>query len=173
MPTISRYQSPLGEMTLVADANALVGLWFEGQRYAPCLCANDAPRQGTPILTQAKTWLGLYFSGREPSFTIPVRPSGSDFQRAVWRLLAEIPYGRTITYSELARRSARVRGVGRMSAQAVGSAVGRNPIALLIPCHRVIGASGNLIGYAAGIEKKAALLQLEESTLMERSTLRR
>ncbi len=163
MPTISRYQSPLGEMTLIADEDALVGLWFEGQRHAPRLCANDAIQRATPILEQTKAWLDLYFSGTEPPFTIPVRPNGTAFQRDAWRLLAEIPYGQTITYGELARRLAWMRGVTRMSAQAVGGAVGRNPIALLIPCHRVIGTDGNLIGYAAGIEKKAALLELEQS----------
>ncbi len=162
--TICHYQSPLGGIVLAADEHGLTGLWFEGQRHAP-LSPGVARCGTTPILTQAKTWLDLYFSGQEPSFTIPVRPSGTDFQRAVWRLLAEIPYGRTSTYGELAQQLARTRGVARMSAQAVGGAVGRNPIALLIPCHRVIGANGNLIGYAAGIDKKATLLKLEHSTL--------
>lgn len=152
-----QYASPLGGILLSADEAGLTGLWFEGQRHFPR--APGAAREEKAIFEQAVSWLDLYFSGREPDFTPPLHPTGTEFQLAVWRLLLEIPYGQTTTYGVLARRLAEQRG--RVSARAVGGAAGRNPIALLVPCHRVVGADGSLTGYAGGLDRKARLLALE------------
>ena len=118
-------------------------------------------RRETPILAAAKGWLDIYFTGREPDFLPPLHPAGSLFQQAVWALLLQIPYGQTVTYGQLAARLAAERGLARMSAQAVGGAVGRNRISLIIPCHRVLGADGSLTGYAGGLDRKAKLLACE------------
>ena len=155
------YRSPLGRLLLAADEIGLTGLWFEGQRrFAQGL---DPVHQDaeTPILAQTRCWLDLYFSGRIPDFMPSLQAHGTDFQRDVWELLRQIPYGETTTYGAIARELAARTPQGRMSAQAVGGAVGRNPIAILIPCHRVIGSDGSLTGYAAGVDKKQALLKLE------------
>ena len=113
------------------------------------------------VFDQTKRWLDLYFSGREPGFTPALNPAGSAFRRAVWEILLKIPYGKTTTYGQIAREIAAARGLAKMSAQAVGGAVGHNEISIIIPCHRVIGAHGNLTGYAGGIDRKIKLLQLE------------
>lgn len=161
MTTTTRYDSPLGTMLLAADSEGLTGLWFEGaKRFAQGL--DGTCRAGeTPVLTETKRWLEQYFQGRRPETCPPLRPMGTAFQRAVWRMLFEIPYGQTTTYGTIAQRLARQRGNSRLSAQAVGGAVSRNPISILIPCHRVLGADGRLTGYAGGLERKAALLALE------------
>ena len=112
-------------------------------------------------MKQAKTWLDIYFSGREPDFKVPLHFTGTDFQNEVWEILYSIPYGQTTTYGEIAKRLAASRGLKRMSAQAVGGAVGRNEISIIVPCHRVVGSSGSLTGYAGGIDKKIELLKLE------------
>ncbi len=165
MNLLDHYQSPLGGIVLTTDEHGLTGLWFEGQRRIPRLSEGVPVERETTISARAKTWLDMYFSGKEPPFTPPLHPIGTAFQRAMWRLLAGIPYGRTTTYGELARQLAYAHGDARMSAQAIGGAVSRNPIALIIPCHRVIGARGTLTGYAAGIDRKTALLELERSQL--------
>lgn len=155
------YLSPLGPITLAADDAALTGLWFQGQKNAP---ADPAPAGRTaepPVVAQTRRWLDVYFSGQAPDFTPPLRPAGTDFQREVWAILAAIPYGATRTYGDIAAELARRRGLSRMSARAVGGAVGKNPISLLIPCHRVVGRAGALTGYAGGVDKKRALLRLE------------
>ena len=113
------------------------------------------------VFEQAKKWLAIYFSGKEPDFKIPLHFIGTDFQNEVWEILSSIPYGQTTTYGEIAKQLAARRGLERMSAQAVGGAVGRNEISIIVPCHRVVGANGSLTGYAGGIDKKIALLQLE------------
>ena len=157
------YDSPLGRMLLAADEEGLTGVWFEGQKYyARGLEQNQEEHENKPLLADAKRWLDLYFSGKEPEFNLPLNPKGTEFQREVWEILRTIPYGKTMTYGEIATQIAEKRGIARMSAQAVGGAVGHNPIAIFIPCHRVVGADGSLTGYAAGVERKAVLLRLEK-----------
>ena len=159
------YSSPLGEVLLSADDTGLSGLWFAGQRYfARTLPPGAAPGE-TPVLTETKRWLDCYFSGKRPDFLPPLHLIGTDFQQAVWNLLLEIPYGQTVTYGALARTLAQQLGKPAMSAQAVGAAVGRNPVSIIVPCHRVVGADGNLTGYAGGVERKLQLLQLEGADL--------
>lgn len=153
--------SPLGKLTLASDGEALTGLWFEGQKHFAAGLSDAAEERPLPVFAETARWLELYFAGDAPDFTPPLRPSGTPFQREVWALLRQIPYGGTATYGELAARIGEVRGLSRFSARAVGGAVGRNPISLLIPCHRVLGADGSLTGYAGGTERKAALLRLE------------
>lgn len=165
MQYISRYASPLGEILLAADEAGLTGLWFAGQKYfARGLDAAAAERE-TPVIAQAKQWLDGYFAGRAPACTPPLHPAGTPFQRAVWDILRAIPYGQTMTYGAVAAQLAAQRGVPRVSAQAVGGAVGHNPISILVPCHRVVGADGSLTGYAGGVDKKLALLTLEGADL--------
>ncbi len=155
---IAHYSSPLGGMTLASDGTALTGLWFNGQKYfADTLKEVQTLNPNLPIFDLTRQWLDIYFSGKEPTFTPPLQIRGSTFRKQVWNLLLEIPYGRTMTYGELARK------LQCKSAQAVGGAVGHNPISIIIPCHRVIGADGSLTGYAGGIERKASLLKLESN----------
>ena len=157
----AHYDSPLGGILLAADDAGLTGLWFESSRYfADILDADQAERE-TPALAEAKRWLDVYFSGREPDFTPPLHLIGSPFRQTVWELLLQIPYGQTTTYGTLAQQLAEKQGKTRMSAQAVGGAVGHNEISIIIPCHRVVGTNGSLTGYGGGIEKKVGLLQLE------------
>lgn len=152
------YQSPLGRLLLAADEIGLTGLWFERQRYFAQGLAPVHTDEETPILAQTRRWLDLYFSGSVPDFTPPLHPIGSDFRQEVWALLLQIPYGKTTTYGALANQLAEKHGQRRMSAQAVGGAVGHNTISIIIPCHRVVGADGSLTGYAGGLDTKARLL---------------
>ena len=152
------YRSPLGRLLLAADEIGLTGLWFERQRYFAQGLAPVHTDEETPILAQTRRWLDLYFSGSGPDFTPPLHPIGSDFRQEVWALLLQIPYGKTTTYGALAARLAEKHGQRRMSAQAVGGAVGHNAISIIIPCHRVVGADGSLTGYAGGLATKARLL---------------
>lgn len=157
------YISPLGGITLASDGEALTGLWFDGQKHFPQgLCITRAEK-ALPVFDLACQWLDVYFGGGAPDFTPPLRPRGTDFQKAVWALLLSIPYGQTRTYGEIAAKRAAQTGLARLSAQAVGGAIGRNPVSLIIPCHRVIGADGSLTGYAGGLEKKEWLLRLERA----------
>lgn len=153
------YDSPLGGITLACEAGALTGLWFDGQKYFALPEAHE--ERAEPVLRDACRWLDEYFAGREPDFTPPLAPKGTPFRRTVWALLRKIPYGMTVTYGSLAAEAARTLGLAHMSAQAVGGAVGHNPVSLLIPCHRVVGADGSLTGYAGGLARKRALLELE------------
>ncbi len=155
------YESPLGGILLAADDVGLTGLWFDDELYFAEGLDPEHTAQKTPILQQAERWLEVYFSGREPGFTPPLHPMGSPFRKAVWELLLQIPYGQTTTYGALAKQLAEKQGRLRMSAQAVGGAVGHNRIAILIPCHRVVGTNGSLTGYAGGIDKKEKLLRME------------
>lgn len=165
MTFIQHYASPLGGILLAANDIGLTGLWFDGQKYyADNLPAEHIERE-TPILTDAKRWLDVYFTGNEPDFKPPLHPVGSAFRQKVWKLLLQIPYGQTVTYGELARQLAEKQSAEHMSAQAVGGAVGHNPISLIIPCHRVVGTSGSLTGYAGGIDKKIMLLELEHADM--------
>ena len=157
----SRMHSPLGEVRLRSDGKSLTGLWFVGQ-------VNDAKdnsdieiKDDLPIFGQVETWLESYFSGEQTPIKIPLQPKGTVFQEEVWKILQEIPYGETMTYGEIAQRIAKEKGVATYSAQAVGQAVGKNPISILIPCHRVLGKNGALTGYAGGVHRKEQLLRIE------------
>ena len=161
MQYITHYQSPLGGITISSDGSALTGLWFDGQKYFASTLGADYKEKNLPVFTEAKRWLDIYFSGKEPDFTPPLSLNGSAFRMAVWQILQSIPYGQTITYGDIAKQLAAQTGKAKMSAQAVGGAVGRNPISIIVPCHRVIGAGGSLTGYAGGIDKKVLLLELE------------
>ena len=162
MQYTTHYQSPIGGILLAADEIGLTGLWFDGEKYYADHLDPEHEEKDTPILEQTKEWLTVYFSGREPQFYPPVHMTGTPFQLSVWKILQEIPYGQTVTYGEIAKKIAAQRGIARMSAQAVGGAVGHNPISLVIPCHRVVGADGSLTGYAGGIDKKEKLLKMEK-----------
>ncbi len=162
MQYISRYSSPIGNVLLAADDVGLTGLWFEGQRHFALYLDKNHEENELPIFKEAKKWLDIYFSGREPEFKLPLHFIGTQFQNEVWEILYSIPYGKTMTYGEIAKILADRRGIKQMSAQAVGGAVGRNEISIIVPCHRVIGADGSLTGYAGGIDKKLALLRLEK-----------
>lgn len=161
MTFIQRYGTPLGTMLLAADEIGLVGAWFEGQKYFAAGLPEERLEQETPALAEAQRWLDHYFAGKVPDFLPPLHPAGSAFRQAVWTALLQIPYGRTTTYGAIAQKLAAQREGARVSARAVGGAVGHNPISVIIPCHRVLGANGNLTGYAGGIERKARLLELE------------
>lgn len=161
MTYIQCYNSPLGRILLAADEVGLTGLWFDGGKYYANGLPTEYTAQNTPILAEATQWLDVYFSGKKPDFTPPLHPIGSAFQQAVWEILLQIPYGQTMTYGEIARQLASSQGLLHMSAQAVGGAVARNNISIIIPCHRVIGANGNLTGYASGLFRKVKLLELE------------
>lgn len=165
MDYVYHYQSPLGGITLTSDGAALVGLWFDKQRFFADSVVQDHEEKSLPVFEQADRWLDLYFSGRDPGFAPPVTLRTTEFRQAVCRIMLTIPYGRTMTYGRIAEIVARQRGVPRMSAQAVGGAVGHNPVSLIIPCHRVIGAGSALVGYGGGLDRKAALLELEHADL--------
>ena len=160
------YRSELGDILLAADEIGLTGLWFKGQKYFANTLPRECISQETPVLTQAKTWLDLYFSGQNPTFTPPLHPAGSSFRQAVWKILLQIPYGHTMTYGEIARELAEKQKRSHMSAQAVGGAVGHNEISIIIPCHRVVGSNGSLTGYAGGIDKKIAAGTCRDKSLV-------
>lgn len=157
------YQAPIGPLTLCSDGDSIVGLWMEGQKYYGGAISEAMTQQdGLPVFALAKRWLDRYFAGENPDAAeVPLAPVGSPFRQAVWQMLREIPYGQVITYGDIARQMAARSGKPSMSSQAVGGAVGHNPISILIPCHRVVGANGSLTGYAGGMARKTALLRLE------------
>lgn len=176
MKYFSTYNSPIGKILIASDEKTLCGLWFFEQKYFPekfkefekLSKPNDSQtekfvqKDELPILIKTKKWLDVYFSGKKPTFTPPIAfENASDFQQKVWEILLEIPYGKTITYKDIAKRIEKETGK-KASAQAVGGAVGRNKISIIIPCHRVLGANKNLTGYAGGIKRKIALLQNEK-----------
>ena len=158
-----RFNSPLGGITLASDGEALTGLWFDGQKYFAASLEKEHEERMLPVFDLADKWLNLYFSGSEPGFLPPLLMRTTEFRKTVWEILLSIPYGKTMTYGEIADRIAAERGLSRMSAQAVGGAVAHNAISLMIPCHRVVGTDGSLTGYAGGLEKKIWLLELEKS----------
>lgn len=152
----AHYNSPLGGMTMASDGQSLAALWFEGTR-EDARFANRVPATTMlPVFDETRRWLDLYFAGEKPDFTPPLAPEGTAFQRRVWDILLAIPYGKTVSYGDIARCVSPT-----MSAQAIGGAVGRNPIGIIIPCHRVIGADGSLIGYGGGLERKRWMLDME------------
>lgn len=156
MDYTAHYDSPLGGITLGSDGEALIGLWFDGQKFfADVLDVEHEERPYLPVFEDARRWLDEYFSEQEPQFMPPIAFRGSEFRQTVWKKLLEIPYGQTVTYGQLALT------LGCKSAQAVGGAVGHNPLTLIVPCHRVVGAAGSLTGYAGGIDRKIRLLQME------------
>lgn len=161
----NRYQSPIGDILLAADETGLTGLWFKGQKYYAAHLNPACEEKSLPVFDKTKKWLDIYFSGKEPDFIPPVHMIGTPFQLLVWEILQKIPYGETITYGKIAEEVAGIKGLTRMSAQAVGGAVGHNKISVIIPCHRVVGTNGSLTGYAGGIEKKIKLLTLEENDM--------
>lgn len=165
MTYTQHYDSPLGGILLAADDVGLTRLWFDGQKYFARGLSNERIAQETSVLAEVKRWLDIYFTGKAPDFTPPLHPIGSAFRRSVWEILLQIPYGQTTTYGEIARQLSKKQGLERMSAQAVGGAVGHNEISIIIPCHRVVGADGNLTGYAGGIGKKEKLLELERADM--------
>lgn len=154
MVYLAEYESPIGTLLLTADDTALTGIWM--QRQLPEGAAGESP-----VLEAAKCWLDAYFQGRKPELSLPLNPEGTAFQKLVWQMLLVIPYGQVRTYGDIAREMAGWLGKEKMSPQAVGQAVGNNPISILIPCHRVVGAKGQLTGYASGLDKKIWLLQHE------------
>ena len=162
MHYVMKYHSPLGEITVASDGENIVGLWLEGQKYFAATLNGGLREVDIPVFDTVRRWLDVYFSGSEPTVTPPLAPEGSEFRRAVWAQLLRIPYGETVSYGEIARRLESETG-RRTSARAVGGAVGHNPISIIIPCHRVVGADGSLTGYAGGVDKKIKLLELEKA----------
>ena len=161
MQYTSTYESPLGRILLAADDEGLTGLLFDKEKYYALNLAPEHEPKETSAIKETKRWLDVYFSGKQPDFFPPIHMIGSAFQRDVWNILLAIPYGKTTTYGAIAQQLAKQRGLMRMSAQAVGGAVGHNEISIIIPCHRVVGKNGSLTGYAGGIDKKTYLLKLE------------
>lgn len=161
----SKYASPLGGILLAADEVGLRGLWFDGQKYFARDLPDERTERETPVLSEVKRWLDLYFGGQEPDSLPPLHPVGTPFRQAVWEILLRIPYGKTVTYGEISKQLAEKMGLERMSAQAVGGAVGHNEISIIIPCHRVVGSNGSLTGYAGGIDRKIKLLELEHADM--------
>ena len=167
MQYFTEYESPIGLLTLAGDGRNLTGLWMAGQKYFGCTLAAGAEPGHGPVFDQTRAWLDEYFSGSVPApdKTPPLAPVGSEFRQAVWRILLEIPHGQLLTYGEVAKKLAARTGRTSVSAQAVGGAVGHNPVSILIPCHRVVGGGGSLTGYAGGIDKKRWLLELERADM--------
>ena len=157
------YDSPVGRLTLVSDESSIIGLWLEKQRfYMDVLQGQPCAEKESEAIRLAKRWLDRYFNGKKPNINeVPIKLIGSNFRLDVWKRLLEIPYGEVITYGKLAREIARAKGIDAMSAQAVGCAVGHNPISILVPCHRVVGANGSLTGYSGGLQAKRELLTME------------
>ncbi len=154
----TNYDSPLGKITLCSDGTNLVGAWLDGQKYFAATVKDMHTNDTLPLFTDVKDWLDRYFAGEKPDISeLPLAPAGNEFRQAVWKILCEIPYGQTTTYGEIAKQLGKPK-----SAQAVGGAVGHNPISIIIPCHRVVGKNGSLTGYAGGIDKKIKLLEHEE-----------
>lgn len=165
MQYITEYHSPIGTLTIAGDGTHITGLWTQGQKYFAAAVGAEAVKEPLAVFDRTADWLDRYFAGQAPKMDIPLAPEGSAFRKEVWRILCGIPYGQLLTYGVIARQVARKKGIASMSAQAVGGAVGHNPISILIPCHRVVGANGSLTGYAGGIERKIELLKLEKSEI--------
>lgn len=166
MTFLSHYQSPFGAITMASDGQYLIGLWFEGQKYfQSTIVAEVKETDELEVFARTRQWLDIYFQGQEPAFLPPIRLIGSEFRRQVGQIMLSIPYGQTMTYGEIASRVSQLMGKTHMSAQAVGGAVGHNPISIIVPCHRVVGTNGSLTGYAGGIGLKVRLLELEHADM--------
>ena len=161
MDCTHHYDSPLGGITLASDGEALTGLWIDGQKHFAETLKADAGERDLPVFAEAERWLDIYFSGRAPEFTPRLCMRTTAFRKTVWDILLTIPWGQTMTYGEIAAEAARRTGQARVSARAVGGAVGHNAISLIIPCHRVVGKDGGMTGYAGGLDRKIRLLRLE------------
>lgn len=161
------YESPLGRVTLASDGESIVGLWLEGQKYFGDTVNGEMHREDRlAIFTKTRDWLDRYFRGEKPAIAeILLAPAGNRFRQEVWKILCDIPYGEVMTYGAIARMIAERLGREKMSAQAVGGAVGHNPVSIIIPCHRVVGANGSLTGYAGGIRTKIRLLEHEKADM--------
>ena len=155
------YDSPLGGITLASDGDALIGLWFDGQKYFADTLNKAAEEKPLPVFEKADQWLNIYFSGKAPDFTPKLSMRTTAFRKKVWEIMLTIPFGQTMTYGQIAETVARQMNLPQISAQAVGGAVGHNPICIIVPCHRVVGTNGSLTGYGGGILRKKALLELE------------
>ncbi|MDR2016444.1 MAG: methylated-DNA--[protein]-cysteine S-methyltransferase [Burkholderiales bacterium] len=160
----TNYPSPIGTITLACNGDHLVGLWLDGQKYHGGTIPEEmAKNNDMPVFSAAKKWLDRYFASKKPDISeLPLAPIGSEFRQRVWRILCEIPYGKVITYGDIAQKMAVKMNKKSMSSQAVGGAVGHNPISIIIPCHRVVGSNGSLTGYAGGVRAKIKLLELED-----------
>ncbi len=160
---VANYKSPIGNLLIASKNNKLIGLWIEGQKYYFSNFKDEVQQLDNNILLDTKKWLDKYFNKEKPSINeLELNPIGSEFRQEVWKILCTIPYGKVITYNDIAKQIAHNRGINKMSAQAIGGAVGHNPISIIIPCHRVVGSNGSLTGYAGGIDKKIYLLKHEE-----------
>lgn len=157
------FNSPVGTITLAATGGKLIGLWLEGQNFFESTIEGKmTTNDNLKIFLDTRNWLDKYFARKRPTISdLPLSPSGSEFRKSVWKILCKVPYGEVTTYGELAQEIARKRGIAKMSAQAIGGALAHNPISIIIPCHRVVGADGSLIGYAGGIDRKIKLLEYE------------
>lgn len=172
MNYIGKINSPVGRLTVSSDGRALTGLWLEGQKYFGSTLGNAGEvgdATSLPVFGKVRRWLDAYFAGKNPRVDFPLKPEGSDFRQKVWEILRGIPYGELTTYGAIAKQIAKADGKKSFSAQAVGGAVGHNPISIIIPCHRVVGADGSLTGYAGGTGVKAKLLELEGSAACRRA----
>lgn len=159
----TEYPSPMGNLTIAGDETCIMGLWIEGQKYfLGTLCEKPVKKDDIKVFQDTKDWLDRYFAGEKPGpGELPLAPIGGRFRQEVWKRLCKIPYGEVTTYGAIAKEIGELHGKKTMSAQAVGGAVGHNPISIIIPCHRVIGGDGSLTGYAGGLDKKCKLLKLE------------
>ncbi len=167
---ITYYDSILGKLTIAGDGENIIGLWIEGQKYFADTIKNEniIKKDDISIFIKTKEWLDRYFRGERPDIKeLKLSPKGSEFRQNVWKILCRIPYGQTITYGKIAKEIAKLMNKNSMSAQAIGNAVGHNPISIIIPCHRVVGTNGGLTGYAGGIDKKRELLELENADVKD------
>lgn len=166
----TEYTSPIGTITIASDGTNIIGLWLEGQKYfADTIKEQMHENNNLSVFIKAKEWLDRYFTGKKPDITeLPLAPAGNSFRQAIWEILCKIPYGKTMTYGEIARIIAKQNNKSTMSAQAIGGAVGHNPISIIIPCHRVVGSNGNLTGYAGGLHNKIKLLEHEGAALTKK-----
>ena len=167
---ITYYDSILGKLTIACDGENIIGLWIEGQKYFADTIKNEniIKKDDISIFIKTKEWLDRYFRGERPDIKeLKLSPKGSEFRQNVWKILCRIPYGQTITYGKIAKEIAKLMNKNSMSAQAIGNAVGHNPISIIIPCHRVVGTNGGLTGYAGGIDKKRELLELENADVKD------
>ncbi len=161
MDFISYYESPFGKIMMASDGEALIGLWFLHQKYFAACLNSQYQECALPVFDETKKWLDLYFAGTDPGFTPKLKFRTTLFREKICKIMLEIPFGRTVTYKDIADKFAEMENIPFMSAQAVGGAVGHNPISLIVPCHRVVGSDGNLTGYAGGLSVKQRLLKLE------------